>query len=78
MIGRVSAAVMFAGMFVGFGPAAFASMVRRPRRASEGLRGAGSEQDAWVNNPHLHAFYDLTVETLGKGTQGDRLRRLSR
>ena len=29
--------------------------------------GANSE---WTDSPHIHAFYDLTVETLGKGTEG--------
>lgn len=71
MIGRVSAAVMFAGMFVGFGPTALAQHGQPPAQSeTRSLQGAGSEQDAWFKNPHLHAFYDLTVATLGKGTEG--------
>lgn len=30
----------------------------------------GENNDAWFENPHIHAFYDLTKETLGKGTDG--------
>lgn len=28
------------------------------------------DTSAWVNNAYMHKFYDLTVETLGKGTDG--------
>ncbi|MFL5298227.1 MAG: hypothetical protein ACJ798_17755 [Phenylobacterium sp.] len=31
------------------------------------LQGAGAEQQAWINNPHMHAFYDLSRATLGGG-----------
>lgn len=26
------------------------------------------DQSAWINNAHMHSFYDLTKATLGKGT----------
>lgn len=40
----------------------------------------GGDNSAWTDNPQMHAFYDLTVETLGKGTEGidfDRYREKS-
>ena len=27
------------------------------------------EQSAWINNAHMHAFFDLTVAKLGKGAK---------
>jgi hypothetical protein len=27
----------------------------------------GGDNSAWTDNPNMHAFYDLTVATLGKG-----------
>jgi hypothetical protein len=35
---------------------------------TKNLQGQGGEQQAWVDNPHMHAFYDLSRTTLAGGT----------
>ena len=37
-----------------------------PQAETKSLQGG--DNSAWSDNPNMHAFYDLTVETLGKGT----------
>ena len=31
------------------------------------LQGAGAEQSAWINNPHMHAFYDAAKAAFANG-----------
>lgn len=66
---RVSG-LMIAAALMAFAPGAWAQHGTPPQAETKSLQGAGREQDAWFNNPHLHAYYDLTVATLGKGTDG--------
>ena len=50
---------------------AFAQHAAAP--AADGGRTAnlqGTDPRQFLNNPHMHAFYDLSVATLGKGTAG--------
>jgi hypothetical protein len=39
-----------------------------PERNAVSLQGG--DQREFVNNKHIHAFYDLSVATLGKGVKG--------
>ncbi len=52
------------------GPAAFAQHGQPPAQQGETRSLQGGDNSAWTDNPNLHAFYDLTVATLGKGTDG--------
>jgi hypothetical protein len=36
-----------------------------PPPPTKSLQGAGEEQRAFIDNPNMHAFYDLSVATLG-------------
>jgi hypothetical protein len=31
------------------------------------LQGAGAEQSAWINNPHMHAFYEAAKAAFANG-----------
>jgi hypothetical protein len=50
---------------------AFAQHAGAPPAAADGnsINFQGTPQE-FVNNRHIHAFYDLSVATLGKGVQG--------
>ncbi|MBI1361038.1 MAG: hypothetical protein GC155_12245 [Alphaproteobacteria bacterium] len=69
MIGRFLFAAL-AVAFAGYGAAALAQQDHSPVNTGETRSIQGGNNDAWFENAHIHAFYDLTVETLGKGTDG--------
>jgi hypothetical protein len=50
------------------GPAAWAQHGQPPAAQSQTQSLQGGDNSAWTDNAHMHAFYDLTVATLGKGT----------
>lgn len=35
-----------------------------------GTTRMADDASAWISDPHIHAFYDLSVATLGEGTAG--------
>jgi hypothetical protein len=47
-----------------FACASGAALAADPPPPTKSLQGAGEEQRAFIDNPNMHAFYDLSVATL--------------
>jgi hypothetical protein len=71
-VDRLRLPTLAAGAFavvLAFGPPAFSqaahdhAAVAPP--ASANLQG--NDQQSWINDPHMHAFYDLSVKALAQG-----------
>jgi len=62
MPSKVLAAALSLSLTLAAAPAAFA----HPDAATstQSLQG---DQSSWINDPHMHAFYDLTVAAFAKG-----------
>ena len=52
-----------------FAPAALAQHGAAPAAPGQTQSLQGGDNSAWTDNPNMHAFYDLTVATLGKGAK---------
>jgi hypothetical protein len=40
-----------------------------PAPVTKSLQGGADHDRVWTDNPHMQAFYELTVATLGKGAE---------
>jgi hypothetical protein len=66
---RTAVAALLAVTTLALGPAVASaqhSQLAPPQAETKSLQGG--DNSAWSDNPNMHAFYDLTVATLGKGT----------
>jgi hypothetical protein len=64
MTSNLTAALILALVIAGGSTAAVAHPGADAPPAKESLQG---DQSSWINNPHMHAFYDLTVAAFAHG-----------
>ena len=62
---RLARGAVFTLLILGAAAAANAQPGPAPAPTTANLQG--NEGHAWMNNPHMRAFYDLTVATFAKG-----------
>ena len=63
---RLATCALFATLALGAPALAHPEHGKVPPPSAANLQGAG-EQQAWINDPHMHAFYDLSRAAFADG-----------
>ncbi len=63
---RLATCALFATLALGAPALAHPEHGKAPPPTTANLQGAG-EQQAWINDPHMHAFYDLSRAAFADG-----------